>query len=342
MSIGRDTIEVLVSAQWEKVLGALPGSIDDNFFELGGDSFKAARVASGLRMALGKEVPLHEMFDRPSVRTQAEFLRSQDTEGARGLVTMKADGGGAPLVLLPGGGGSLVGLGAFAGRGFDRPVYGLRAPGLCSGEVPVGSVGELSAHFADVLSAAAIPRRVHLAGYCFGGVFAYHLAEVLTGLGWEVLSVTLLDSSLAAPDLPHEEIVGQRLAQLMAGAGMDEPVEGPLTPDTLFARFQESGHDLLEEDAEAFQRRLNVYASLWRIVVDYRPQPVGIPVLLYSLPDRLDPQPPSAPVVSDWSELGCARFQQVDLPELDTALTAHPPVLEGVEKWLQESEGTAC
>ncbi|MEU9147284.1 alpha/beta fold hydrolase [Streptomyces sp. NPDC048349] len=344
MSIGRDTIEVLVAAQWEKVLGAPPVSIDDNFFSLGGDSFKAARVASGLRVALGKEVPLHEMFERASVRTQAEFLRSKDTAGARGLVTMKADGDGAPLVLLPGGGGSLVGLGAFAGSGFDRPVYGLRAPGLCSGEDSVESMTELSAHFVDVLSAAGIPRRVHLAGYCFGGVFAYHLAEVLTGLGWEVLSVTLLDSSLAAPDLPHGEIVGQRLAQLMAGAGIDEPNNGPLTPETLFARFKESGRDLLEEDAAAFQRRLNVYASLWRIVVDYRPQAVGLPVLLYSLPDRLDlaPQTPAAPGVLDWSELGCTRFRQVNLPELDTSLTAHPPVLEGVEKWLQENEGTAC
>lgn len=342
MTIGRDTIEVLVSAQWEKILGAPPISLDENFFNAGGDSFKAARVAGALRIALGKDVPLHEVFDRPTVRAQAEFLRSQDTEGARGLVTMKADGTGAPLILLPGGGGSLVGLGAFAGDGFDRPVYGLRAPGLCPGEEPARTVGDLSSHFADVLSAASVPHRVHLAGYCFGGVAAYHLADVLTARGWDVLSVTLLDSSLAAPDLTHDEIVRQRLGQLVANAGMSDDNTEPLTPEILFTRFKRSGHDLLEEDAQAFQRRLDVYASLWRIVVDCRPRAIDVPVLLYSLPDRNDPQDPSGAEVPDWGDLGCSRFRQVDLPELDTALTVHPPVLQGVELWLKENEGTAC
>ncbi|GLV87986.1 hypothetical protein Slala03_76750 [Streptomyces lavendulae subsp. lavendulae] len=342
MNIGRDTIEVLVSAQWEKILGAAPSSIDANFFATGGDSFKAARVAGALRVAFGKDVPLHEIFDRPTVRAQAEFLRSQDSDGARGIVTLKADGTGAPLVLLPGGGGSLVGLGAFAGRGFERPVYGLRAPGLCRGERSARSAAELSTHFADVLCATPIPRRIHLAGYCFGGVYAYHLADVLTGLGWEVLSVTLLDSSLAAPDLSHHEIVEQRLTQLLSNAGMVEDGTAPLTSAALFTRFKESGHDLLEEDADAFQRRLDVYASLWRIVVDYRPRAIGNPVLLYSLPDRIEAGAASPAEVPDWSQLGCALFRQIDLPELDTALTLHPPVLEGVELWLKENEGTAC
>ncbi|KJK55548.1 hypothetical protein UK12_28010 [Saccharothrix sp. ST-888] len=48
--------EVLVSAQWSRVLG-FPTSIDDNFFECGGNSFKAARLAGGLRNAIGREDP---------------------------------------------------------------------------------------------------------------------------------------------------------------------------------------------------------------------------------------------------------------------------------------------
>ncbi|MEU9036333.1 phosphopantetheine-binding protein [Streptomyces sp. NPDC048352] len=340
VTVGRDSTEVVVAAQWNRVLGRFPASIDDNFFENGGNSLKAARLAGGLRKAVGREVPLHVIFDLPTVRAQSDWLRTRRAGGADAVMTLKPNGGGAPLVLLPGGGGSLVGLGAFADARFDRPVHGLHARGLAAGEVPATGMAELSGEFASMLDADGLPRRIHLAGYCSGGVFAYDLASVLARSGWEVLSVTLLNSTLAVPDVPHEEIVLQRLRQLAGSAGTAFGAgAGPATADELFLQLRTSGQDLLEQDSAAFRRRLDVHAALWRVIADYRPRSTTIPVALFSLPGRFDRDLAEAVGASDWDELGFADFRQIDVADPGMPLVAHEPTLDAVEAWLRDVEG---
>src|SRR5690606_17327061 len=66
--------ERLIAGIWREVLG-LPGiSAGANFFEIGGHSLATAQVQARLATALGREVPIVDLFRFPTVRTLAAHL----------------------------------------------------------------------------------------------------------------------------------------------------------------------------------------------------------------------------------------------------------------------------
>jgi thioesterase domain-containing protein len=334
-TLGRDSVEVVVATQWATVLQAPPVGLDDNFFDAGGSSLAAARLAGTLARAVGRDVPLHVVFDLPTVREQSDWLRDQHAEGApQGLVRLRAGGTGRPVVLLPGGGGSLVGLNHFAGPIFDRPVYGLLAPGLQGGK-PARDLDALVEHFVRTMEAEDIPRDLHLAGFCAGGILAHALAGALTDSGWTVRSVLMLETAPGAPDLTREEIMRERVADLAAAAGVSLGDEQTLEAADLYERFRAQGMDLLENDAESFVRRLRVFASMWRMVAEFRPRMADVPTVLFSVPERLEDCPDD---VVDWCDLGLPAFRQVDVDDAVTRLNLHEPTLRASEAWFEEHD----
>ncbi len=64
-----------LAAIWSEALGIEPVGIDDNFFDLGGHSLLAARVLAQIDSELGVTFPLRTLFDRPTVKLLAEYLR---------------------------------------------------------------------------------------------------------------------------------------------------------------------------------------------------------------------------------------------------------------------------
>ncbi len=59
--------EQLVAEIWAQVLGLDRIGRDDNFFQLGGHSLLATQVTSRVREAFGVELPLHRLFEAPTV-----------------------------------------------------------------------------------------------------------------------------------------------------------------------------------------------------------------------------------------------------------------------------------
>ncbi|NBM15846.1 non-ribosomal peptide synthetase [Streptomyces sp. GC420] len=66
--------EELVAELWADVLGVAAIGRHDSFFDLGGHSLGATRVMARLRHALGLELPLHTLFDHPTVAGLAEAV----------------------------------------------------------------------------------------------------------------------------------------------------------------------------------------------------------------------------------------------------------------------------
>ncbi|QFY07531.1 amino acid adenylation domain-containing protein [Nonomuraea phyllanthi] len=71
-----------LAAVWEEVLGVVAAGIDDNFFELGGHSLLATRIVTRLHQLRGLELPLHEIFDAPTIRTLAARVDALAGAGA--------------------------------------------------------------------------------------------------------------------------------------------------------------------------------------------------------------------------------------------------------------------
>ncbi|WP_438487967.1 amino acid adenylation domain-containing protein [Streptomyces sp. S186] len=70
---GTDTAKA-VAAVWREVLGAERVGLHDNFFDLGGHSLLALQVQAGLRAEFGRELPIVELFQYPTVAALSAHL----------------------------------------------------------------------------------------------------------------------------------------------------------------------------------------------------------------------------------------------------------------------------
>ncbi|HEY3572046.1 MAG TPA: amino acid adenylation domain-containing protein [Thermoanaerobaculia bacterium] len=69
-------VEERIAAVWREVLGAERVGVTDNFFDVGGHSLLLVRLHSRLQEVLGREISLMELFNHPTVRSQADHLGS--------------------------------------------------------------------------------------------------------------------------------------------------------------------------------------------------------------------------------------------------------------------------
>jgi len=72
----RTPLESLIAEAWQDVLGLEKVSIDDDFFKLGGHSLLASQVMARLRKALDLDLPLHKLFETPTVADQAAYIET--------------------------------------------------------------------------------------------------------------------------------------------------------------------------------------------------------------------------------------------------------------------------
>lgn len=71
----QDDVERQVARVWNDVMGSMPESTDDDFFVCGGHSLLASQLVTQLRNDFGRQLPLRVLFEKPSIRGLAEFLR---------------------------------------------------------------------------------------------------------------------------------------------------------------------------------------------------------------------------------------------------------------------------
>src|SRR4029077_19603612 len=75
----RGYAEEALAGIWSEIFGQAVGG-NDNFFDLGGHSLLATRLVSRVQEALGVELPLRRLFERPTIAGLAESV-----EAARGV-----------------------------------------------------------------------------------------------------------------------------------------------------------------------------------------------------------------------------------------------------------------
>ncbi|MCY8774965.1 AMP-binding protein, partial [Bacillus haynesii] len=71
----RTITEMKLAELWEEVLKNGPAGIDDHFFEQGGHSLKATALVSRIAKALGVQVPLKEIFAKPTLKELAAVIQ---------------------------------------------------------------------------------------------------------------------------------------------------------------------------------------------------------------------------------------------------------------------------
>lgn len=212
-----NAMEQQIAEIWGELLDVTGIGRDDDFFALGGDSLLVARFVGLLReripdvIALQWETVLRHMLRRPTVAHLASYLREVSRSGPREdeLPTVVRS---SPLVALHGPGDDPVTVLVHAGTGTAMPYRALvteirrRSAGsssLAALEVPdlhgfwdaapEGLIEQMAADYARDLVGRGIGR-VHLVGYCLGGLVATEVARDLTDMGADVDSLTLISS----------------------------------------------------------------------------------------------------------------------------------------------------
>jgi thioesterase domain-containing protein len=85
--------------------------------------------------------------------------------------------------------------------GQDRPIYGLQSQGLDGKQQPFCSIEDMAKHYIQEIQTVQPHGPYFLAGYSFGGLVAFEIAQQLGAKGEEMGLLALLDSS--APNLPN-------------------------------------------------------------------------------------------------------------------------------------------
>jgi amino acid adenylation domain-containing protein len=73
-------LEQTIAGVWEEVLSIKNPGVNDNFFDLGGRSLHVVQVQSQLRERAGTNLPILMLFEHPTIRSLAGFLRADRRE----------------------------------------------------------------------------------------------------------------------------------------------------------------------------------------------------------------------------------------------------------------------
>ncbi len=185
----RTPLEERLVRIWERELEISPIGVTDDFFDLGTTSIVAARLFARLDRELGTTLPLGAVFQAPTIERLALLLEGGSTNESRwtSLVPIQPNGSKPPIFCVHGGAGTVLHLQPLARRlGPDQPFYGLQSRGLYGGAPPLRTVEEMSEHYLAELRTVQPHGPFRLAGYCFGSIVAYDMAQRLVAEGEEV------------------------------------------------------------------------------------------------------------------------------------------------------------
>jgi NAD(P)-dependent dehydrogenase (short-subunit alcohol dehydrogenase family) len=86
----RNDLERSIAAIWQALLGLERIGIHDNFFELGGHSLLAIQYLSRLRKVFQVDVPIHMLFEKPTVAGHGEVIEEALIEEIEALTEEEA------------------------------------------------------------------------------------------------------------------------------------------------------------------------------------------------------------------------------------------------------------
>ncbi|MEJ7738042.1 MAG: amino acid adenylation domain-containing protein [Chitinophagaceae bacterium] len=177
----RDSIELALVKIFEECLHTHPVGVQDDFFELGGNSIGAALMFSQIRKTFRKQLPLAILLLAPTIEKLSDYLREKEKVAPwSSLVPIQPKGAKLPLFCVHGGWGNVLFYKYLSQHlGIDQPLYGLQAKGLNENDDPYYNLEEMAAHYIREIRTVQPNGPYHIAGYCFGAIIAFEMAQQL-------------------------------------------------------------------------------------------------------------------------------------------------------------------
>jgi thioesterase domain-containing protein/acyl carrier protein len=181
-----DEVEAKLLEIFRQVLNNDSIGVTDSFFQYGGYSLLAVRLFSKIDRELNVRLPISLLFDAPTVRDLARFIRKGIAPSV--IVPIRPYGRSAPIFLVQ---SYLLYDAMLEIVEPDRPVYGVREMG--DEPEPVG-IKDRARKFAQEIVAAYPHGPLYLVGWCAAGTLTVEIACYLRENGHQVGLVALFDA----------------------------------------------------------------------------------------------------------------------------------------------------
>lgn len=179
---------------------------DDSFFDSGGDSLKAIRLIMEFEKAFGVKLQMEQLFSSstPKSLSKIVFGHKPSSDGGEkaptvkewsALVELKEGSSQTPLFLMHTTPGDIMGYGNMVAKmDSDLPVYGLQALGLKDVEQAHNSIPEMASYYISLIKQVQPSGPYMLAGWCFGGLIAYEMAQQMVANGDKIGFLGLIET----------------------------------------------------------------------------------------------------------------------------------------------------
>ncbi|NMH76158.1 amino acid adenylation domain-containing protein [Pseudonocardia xinjiangensis] len=275
---------------WARVLGHDEFAGDDDFFDVGGDSLLATWVVAELGQLLGRPVDLSLLLDYTTVDELADALGSTSAPRPRHqssqVITLRPGPSGRGVYFVHPLGGELL--------GYRELAHASTAPARLLGIGWTGDPPEFGSTLTEIARTHVEQLRTvepdgpyWLAGWSFGGVLAYEMAQQLraTGAGVEFLGLfdanPVIDPITGLPmaETPFLHMLDTVAARLDDPATTDaELVELTSGPTWL----QLMGAPITAKASSAYLRKvLDTARACMNAAMRYEPRPYPGPVHLF-------------------------------------------------------------
>jgi len=176
---------------WSRLLNTNEIGIDDDFFDLGGDSLLATEMLIDVEGLTGQPYP-HSELSTLTIRRMTEVLMARLAAESE-LITEVKSGTGAPLFFCH---GDYVTRGMFAHKlatllPQNQAVFLLN----CNADgTAASSVEQMADRYLQEVLRVAGDSPIFVAGYCNGGLAAWHLTHLLRSKGVQVAELLLIET----------------------------------------------------------------------------------------------------------------------------------------------------
>jgi thioesterase domain-containing protein len=158
------------------------------------------------------------LFDNSTIEKLALKLRPESKVfNWKSLVAIKASGSRMPIYFAHEIGGRVFYLMKMAKLVHpEQPIYGLQGRGL-NGEPLFRTIEEMAAHYVSEIIKHNPEGPYLLAGYSYGGLIAYEMAQQLKAMGKEVKMLAIFDTSVTHLNPPASRLnrVSRRLSAVV-------------------------------------------------------------------------------------------------------------------------------
>lgn len=348
-------VETTVARIWAEVLKLERVGRKDNFFEVGGHSLLVVKVTSLLRQ-VGIETTVADLFKHPTIESFATSLYSSSARATRRGALRIREGTQTPLFLVHDGFGDEVyfpALAQYLPR--ELPVYGLAS--VPADEPQLHTMQAMAERMVRLIQEVQAAGPYRLAGWSFGGVLAYEIAQLLLdqehaveflGLidAWNLDGRAIGDHDMRTPEAVLRDLCERHGMERQDGHSAASAFNVPdpnLSFDELFSHYRalqslpENFEHLASHEARVQCSDLELNS---RAMAAYCPRTIGIPVHLFVASER----PPGGPMPT--ASLGWERCVPEYLLYVQTVPGSHrslmkPPHIKTLGRRLMDSLATA-